>query len=643
MSKWFVWDNTRAYLILVFTVLMCYGNTIYNDYSLDDSIVVTQNSYVQKGISGIPDIVSNPYLVYKGQKAEYRPINEIILAIEFQCWGMNPHLSHLISLILYIVCVCLLFLVLSKVFSLDKIHPILPFIVSVFYAVHPSHTEVVASIKNREELLSVLFVFPSLFYFHKFFTTGNRIAFAILSILFLFLSYFSKLISLPVIAVMILMGFYFQFHKTRKWDFIIFISAVVILTAGYSSILYSFGQRSINFIENPLASNTDVSVWIGTSFETLLFYFRFMFFPYPFRFFYGYNVIPLIPFTSPVSILSFIIHLSLGILGIIMFFKKKITGFFICAYLICILMYSNFLAIYPGIVSERALFFPGIWFIVFISLLIYYFYNSVTVKLFLPGFKKIIILISFLFFLSYSWLTIQRNFQWKNRITLMGADIKHLSNSTMGNFIYALALYQEGMKSNTDSVRVMYLKKSIIHYRQAIKISPDYPEPYYKIGMIYEYDMQLFDSAFQYFSRGFLMDTPNAPIQFQLAKLHFFKGNLSEADKHFSNLYYKMPKDTFTLFFYSQVLSRMKNFNKAIDVANQLKQLTPGLYYGYLASGVVYETKGDIPTAIENFEAAFERGCRDEYAYNTLMKYYLASGKLDKVNLLQKMYGKSTY
>jgi len=56
----FLWSNYRPYLAWFIPILaaILYLNTVLNDFVLDDAIVLSKNEFVQKGISGIPDILS---------------------------------------------------------------------------------------------------------------------------------------------------------------------------------------------------------------------------------------------------------------------------------------------------------------------------------------------------------------------------------------------------------------------------------------------------------------------------------------------------------------------------------------------------------------------------------------------------------
>lgn len=148
------------YIVLSLLVLFAFGNTLQNEYNMDDDLVTQNHKYTSKGFAGIKDIISNSYYSNNSDIIfGYRPITHITFAIEHQLFGESPFISHLINLILYLVSVCLFLRLLLSWFGSD--HCWIPIIAASIFAVHPIHTEVVASIKNRDEILAFLFAMIS--------------------------------------------------------------------------------------------------------------------------------------------------------------------------------------------------------------------------------------------------------------------------------------------------------------------------------------------------------------------------------------------------------------------------------------------------------------------------------------------------
>src|SRR3972149_9432274 len=147
--------NTWFAVISAVIGFCLYVNTVKHDYVLDDVGAITGNEFVMEGISGIPKILSvgmwhfdNVNLGY------YRPLSMITFAIENQFFPKNPHVSHLGNVILYAMTGLFLCMLLMNLFR--NFHPIFSFITTLLFIAHPIHTEVVANIKSRDEILAFL-------------------------------------------------------------------------------------------------------------------------------------------------------------------------------------------------------------------------------------------------------------------------------------------------------------------------------------------------------------------------------------------------------------------------------------------------------------------------------------------------------
>lgn len=147
--------SNQMLLVFIFAFAL-FANSIPADYNLDDELVTRQHRLTSKGISAIPEIFRSPYYEdASGYSYEYRPVVLASFAIEHQLFGDKPAVSHFINVLLYaLICVLLLYVLKN---TLHQFPPILPIAITLLYAAHTSHTEVVCSIKNRDELLALGF------------------------------------------------------------------------------------------------------------------------------------------------------------------------------------------------------------------------------------------------------------------------------------------------------------------------------------------------------------------------------------------------------------------------------------------------------------------------------------------------------
>jgi hypothetical protein len=196
----------RHEIFFVFLAFALYGNTIPNFYSLDDQLVILDNQKTHLGIRGIPAIISTHYFEEEGNTYGYRPVAQISFAIEYAAWGENPHMSHMVNVILYAIILVLLFSLLKR--FLKGFNPLFPLLITILFAVHPIHTEVVASLKNRETLLSFVFCLVSLYNFTQFQAKRSILSLISGSLAFV-LAYFSKQDAITFIAIIPLTLFFF--------------------------------------------------------------------------------------------------------------------------------------------------------------------------------------------------------------------------------------------------------------------------------------------------------------------------------------------------------------------------------------------------------------------------------------------------
>ena len=97
--------KTTKYIFLIILTFILYGNTLFNDYTLDDTLVITENEYTISGFQGIDDLFSeeafNGFFDQKDKNlvsgGRYRPLSMVSFAIEWQLVmgtafdGINKH------------------------------------------------------------------------------------------------------------------------------------------------------------------------------------------------------------------------------------------------------------------------------------------------------------------------------------------------------------------------------------------------------------------------------------------------------------------------------------------------------------------------------------------------------------------------
>jgi len=192
------------YLIVFIVSVLIYSNTFNHQFAYDDFSVITGNEFTKKGFSGIVDhFTHDSFYGFTGKEnlfkgGRYRPLSLATFSIEYGLFGENPQVNHIINVLLYGFTGVLVFYLLAILFFKgrktlnlkDKIFSI-PLVATMLFVTHPIHTEVVANIKGRDEILVFLFSILSLIWAIKY-IQDNDWKSLLWSCVFLFIGLFSK-------------------------------------------------------------------------------------------------------------------------------------------------------------------------------------------------------------------------------------------------------------------------------------------------------------------------------------------------------------------------------------------------------------------------------------------------------------------
>lgn len=190
----------KYYYIFGLLAFFLFVNTLGNGYNMDDAMVTMNHQLTSKGLSAIGEIfTSNYYSDAAGYAYGYRPIVHLSFAIEHDLFGEKPSAGHFINVILFVFSVILFFKLLVKWVGEKNI--LFAAIATLLFIVHPIHTEVVASLKNRDEIFAFLFVVWAGLKVFKYIEKGTIVS--LLMVFFLFtLAMLSKKSVYPMVLVL---------------------------------------------------------------------------------------------------------------------------------------------------------------------------------------------------------------------------------------------------------------------------------------------------------------------------------------------------------------------------------------------------------------------------------------------------------
>jgi hypothetical protein len=527
----------KYYLFFIISFIL-YGNTIKNDYSLDDNFV-TNNNITTKGLSSIPNIFTTHYVIYgDGRGFEYRPIVKLSYAIEHHFFGVNAHLGHFINILLYALCLIILFKTLVLIFTENQIQLI--FLSVLVFAFLPIHSEVVASLKNRDVLLCFIFSFLSFIYFYNgiHFNKKPKI---IIGFIFLITALLSKLDALPMLALFPLIIFYNKSINLKKVVMIcISIVALFFLYKTFQSFMLNnemISKRHSYIFENPLFANKSFLLKLSTSLNSLGFYIKSFFIPFHFSSYYGYNTIPVYSFFSTYSIIG-VITIVFSCIGIFKFYKSPnhpiLIG--ILFFIVSISMFLNFAKPVPGIVGERFAFFASIG----LSILLSNFFVNILKN------KKVTISVILIITVTFTTSIVKRNKDWKSEKTLFESDLKNNPNSAKLNILCANGLISEIKKNNSKLSTDQIIYKTNAAKGYLLK-AYSLDSTYYKISNNLGFISMSIDNnpldAIKWFKKSLKSSTSKYELNLNIGLCFAKKKLLDSADHYFIRAFSIKPKN----------------------------------------------------------------------------------------------------
>ncbi|MBX2906257.1 MAG: tetratricopeptide repeat protein [Taibaiella sp.] len=563
-----------------------YFNTIWNGFVMDDVMVLKDNRMVLRGMSAIPELLSTPhmrgYLIIPNDL--YRPLSLVMFAIEYQFFGLSPAIHHLMNIVFFAGCSIMLFLFLDKLFKGQR--TTLALITAIIFAVHPVHTEVVANIKSRDELMCFFFGFWALNLFADYMSSGKMLKLALGTLLF-YLAIISKETVIAFVGVIPVIFFFYRNEDKKRAAFITAgtVIATLIFLAVRTSVLNAYDANQpaakVEFIDNALAGAADMPLTATTVFATKVLvmghYLRLMFLPYPLLSTYSYNSIPFADFASIGFWLSLVAYLGMIYVMVTRFMKdrKDPWAFGIMFYLATIFLFSNFPFLMGAELAERFAFFASVGTCLLMGLAIEkWIIKSETSDVSIVKTSKVLMILGPLV-LVYGGLTFARNFEWKDNLTLYKADISRSPNDVRLFHNVGSALAEELYEEEKDSVRKKEIDNEALTYlRKGVEIYPGYSSLYVEMARIYD-RKKMYDSAIKYNKLALALSPNDFTANNNLGSVMLTAGRFREAIPYFLLAMQYNPNFKYAYLNVARCYNQLQQYDSAIANYHKLLEFEP--------------------------------------------------------------------
>jgi hypothetical protein len=492
--------NILGWLLAILGAAL-YFNTLGHQYAFDDYIVITGNSFTQQGFSGIYDLWTRDFFegIYGPQGMDltggrYRPLSLIMFAIEEQLSPGNPFLGHFMNILLYSLTGMMLFKVLNN--WLDKIDGgvVIAFITTLLFIAHPIHTEVVANIKSRDEVLAFLLILVTLHGIYKAVREENT-TWLIIALVSFFFSMLSKENAFTYVVLIPLSLFVLQkmsLEKAIKFSVPFFVVAIAYL-AFRTGMLYKeaipdmpIPKENPDIMENPFV-NADLATKLATIGVILLHYVLLLFVPHPMSSDYSFNQIPWTTFADPIALLGWGIYIGIGLYAAIRIWKKDVIALGILLYLAPLSLVTNLIFNIGAPMADRFLYVPSFGFCLIIAYLIVKYgkvYTFSQLKKKLPILAGLVVVT-----LLFAGKTIARNPDWYNNEKLFAKDVNSSPNSAKIHYYHANSLLKKFLDESLDVKNpsandLLILNEADIHFSKSYEINPKFHHTTYNLGLV---------------------------------------------------------------------------------------------------------------------------------------------------------------
>jgi protein O-mannosyl-transferase len=648
--------------LIALLALLNFYPVLQNGYSLDDSFYLDQVADIYQA-ADISKVTASIF-----SEVDYRPVASISFALEkVLCGTMNPAISHGINLLLYILAVLLFSALVYRLPFLTS--PALTAAVAgILFCCLPLHCSMVANVKNRDGLLS--FIFGMLF-LHVLFSLfkGTLKGYKNLlllppAILSIWLSAYSKLDGLTFLMLVPLFAFLFQ--KSIAWKPL--LRAVLLTLLSYRIFMFIFStwmeqkqtlmpEESIGdplmFSENPIIAYNDLPTRLAFGVQTVFEYILMLFKPAGHYFYYGYDMIPVLPLSSPVIWLKIIFIAGLVLMAIGIYRKQPAFSFGVFMFFIGLIYCSNLITPVAGIVADRYAFIASAGACIAMAMVIIYggqlIYQKMSVYysqkaepkragsakkgaasampkarfpfLKKPGIPGIALVLGIS--LIYLPFNISRSKDWKSILTLAEADLPKIGErSYEANRIAVKNYVEQAFEIPDENVRINYFIQAINHGMRAVAIYDNSMLVQEGVAMAF-YGMNDLNNASEWASK-IIQKFDTSEVAWRIMAEYYYKNQRLDSTAYgFKRVLELEPGNAEAYIYYATTLQEIGRFAEAINFTDSIpadRGLPPWLQHQTRA--YLYLNARDSLMAVTEIELAFQKGWRDIQMLDVMGVYW---------------------
>lgn len=346
------------------TAAAVYLNTLDAPFLYDDEFYIEKNPYLQ-GPDAWYIVWVRPYAPDVARWL-YRPVAALSYAVNYRIGGLDPAGYHAVNIALHAAASGLVFALLWRLTA----HPFAALAGGLLFAVHPVHTEAVAWVVGRADVLAALFVVVmALVHLAAPAIPGLRAVFAVHAAYFLALGSKEYTVTAPAVLLLCdLLVARYSWAQLRARLLRYYPSFALVLGAFLALRAVALGGENVSLAENVTAfAGATVNERLGTAFMVLGYYLWLLVAPFGLR--VEYDFTKLSGVAQPLALLGLAAVAATLAAAFVVRRRLPLVALGIGWIWLALLIVSNVPFSIGTMIAERFLYWPSVGLVIIVAAL----------------------------------------------------------------------------------------------------------------------------------------------------------------------------------------------------------------------------------------------------------------------------------
>ncbi|XP_060800858.1 protein O-mannosyl-transferase TMTC1 [Amyelois transitella] len=597
--------DLAIYAMVTTTAVLSYVNSLNGDFVHDDIPAIVTNGDVTGTNSlkqlFLDDFWGTPMADVNSHKS-YRPLTTLSFRLNHALSGLRPWWWHASNVALHAACCALVARACVTIARLKR-----PFaaLASLLFAVHPVHTEAVAGVVGRADVLACIFFLSSLLVYHR--PTSNKRC-VWLSIMLGALSMLAKETGVTILLLNLVFDFY------RCWPFVrrslcslkiekkctglsvrtikVLVSLCLLICLRLALLQGTWPTFSPQ--DNPAAFHPSFFVRLMTFCYLAAFNWWLLLCPWSLSHDWQMGSVPLIASGwDPRNLLTCAAFGALLLLCYRCIADLEVQRHTpaVIGLLLLVIPFvpaSNLLVTVGFVIAERVLYIPSVGSVIITA------YGVQLMWYSKPGTKALLVIGLAVLAASGVARTHRRNADWRDRAALLRADLVTLPQNAKLHYNFGNFLRESEQQDS-----------AIKHYKEALRLWPSYASAHNNIGTL----VSGLDNAEHHFLQAIKFNKHHVNAHYNLGKLYKKSGRVQQAVTMLEKCIWLQPK-----FVQAHVeLLSLKPEEDKRSILTKLLELEPRNWEHYVLYGDWFRTKGFPAPASKYYLEALRMNFRHRY------------------------------